>query len=134
MKNWKKSMIERKAIKNKELNQIAENVDNLKDALVYVKEDKKLIWSKKQNITNLAYRHGCILQMFKESKTFIYMVIKLKISMGVITFKIKLYKLLKKFPVLQKSMKLTFYFKNYFCQIKLICNTIRNEFKHLLLA
>ena len=36
-------MIERKAIKNKELNQIAENVDNLKGALVYVKEDKKLI-------------------------------------------------------------------------------------------
>lgn len=36
-------MVERKAIKNNELNQIAENVDNLKDALVYVKEDKKLI-------------------------------------------------------------------------------------------
>ena len=71
--------------------------------------------------------------MFKESKTFIYMVIKLKISTGAMAFKIKLCKLLKKFPVLQKSMKLTFYFKNYFHQIKLICNTIRNEFKHLLL-
>ena len=54
-------MVERKAIKNNELHQIAENVDNLKDALVYVKEDKKLIGSKKQNITNLACRQGCIL-------------------------------------------------------------------------
>lgn len=59
------------------------------------------------------------------------MVKELGINKNTITFILNLYKLSKKIPVLKKSTKSMVYFKNYFHQIKLICRTSENEFKHL---
>ena len=128
-----KSMVERKAIENSKIIQIAENVVSLQVAVTCVKEYEKLIRSEKQNVINLAYRQGYKLHTFKESEKFCNKVKELRIINSTITFKINLYKLLKKIPALTKSTKSMYYFKNYFRQIKLICRASGNEFKYLVL-
>ena len=46
-------MVEREVLENHELNQIAENVDKLDDAVTCVKEYEKIIQSEKQNVKNI---------------------------------------------------------------------------------
>ena len=68
-----------------------ENVLNLEDALVCVKQYEKHLQNEKWKVTNIVYNQGYILLKFKESEEFIDTL---------------------------KSMP---YFKNFDWQIKLIC-------------
>ena len=54
-------------------------------------------------------------------------------SKSTITFKINIYKLLKKYPLLKHSNKSLRYFKNLFRQIKLICRINGHQFKKILM-
>ena len=78
------------------MNNKADNVLTLQDALDCVKQYEKHLQSEKRKIINIAYKQGQILHQFKESEEFIDTLVKrLKISKSIITFKINLYKLLK---------------------------------------
>lgn len=68
------------------------------DAVTCMKKYENLILSKKQNVINLTYSQGYLLHKFKESKKLIDIVKELGISKSTISFKVSLYKLLKKFP------------------------------------
>ena len=80
---------------------IPENVINLQDAVACVTHYKKQLQSKKRKAINIAYHpRQHILNKFQESEEFINTLIQsLKMSKSKIPFKIKLYRLLKKFPL-----------------------------------
>lgn len=69
------------------------------DAVTCMKKYENLILIKKQNVINLIYSQGYLLHKFKESKKLIDIVKELGISKSTISFKVSLYKLLKKFPL-----------------------------------
>ena len=78
-----------------------------------------------------AYNQAYILHKFKKPDEFTDTLAKrLKMSKSTITFKINLYKLLKKLPL--HSNKSIHYFKNFFRQIKLVCRISENQFKNIL--
>ena len=77
---------------------------------------------KKRKIIDIAYKLERILLQFIETEEFIDTLVKrLKMSKCTVTFKINLYKLLKKHPLLNHSNKSMHCFKNFLRQIKLIC-------------
>ena len=114
-----------------------DNTLTLQDALECVKQHAKHLQNEKKNkktIIKIAYNQGYILHKLKESDEFIDSLVKrLKMSKNTITFKIKLYKLLKKFPLLKHSDRSMPYFTNFFRQIKLICQISGHQFKNILI-
>ena len=113
--------------------QTPENAVSLQDAVTCMKKYKKLIWCEKQSVINTKYKQGCILHSFKESETFTEMINEREISKIRINFEVNLSKLLEKYPSLKNLQTLSIILKPYFCQIKLICRTSKNEFKHFLI-
>ena len=100
----------------------ADNNLTLQDALECIKQYEKHLQNEKNKIISIANKQRQILNQFKESEKFIDILVKrLKMSESTITFKINLYKLLKKYPLLKHSNKSMHYFKNFFRQINLIC-------------
>ena len=89
-----------------ELTDKPDNVLTLQESLECVKQYEKHLKSKKRKIINIAYKQGQILHQFKESKEFIETIVKrLKMSKSTRAFKIDLYKLIKKYPLLKHSSK-----------------------------
>ena len=74
------------------------NVLTLQDALECVEKYEKHLENQKRKIIKIVYSQRYILHTFKESDEFTDTLVKrLKVSKSTITFKINLYKLLKKF-------------------------------------
>ena len=70
------SLVEKERLEDGELIQIPENVVRLQVVMGSIKQYKNLLQSEKRNSVNIAYRQGCILRKFKESKEFINRVQK----------------------------------------------------------
>ena len=64
----------------------------------------------------------------KDKKKFIKLVNELKVHKNTIIFKINIFKLINKRPKLMSSVTLDF-LKNYYKDIKQICNENLNEFE-----
>ena len=72
---------------------------------------------------------GKVFKHFKEKGKFIERVGKLKIHKSTIVFKINVFKLLEKHPKLAKSSVTLTFLKNYFKEIKQICEENSSEFE-----
>ena len=76
----------------------------------------------------VAYHQGQVFNRFKEKEKFAKLVSKLGIHKTTIIFKINVFKLCKKYPkVLKSSIGLGF-FKNYYKDIKAICEENKKDF------
>ena len=69
----------------------------------------------------MAYYQGKLYKRFKEKEKFIQIVSKLKIHKTTIIFKINVFNLIEKHPKLMKSSVTLTFLKNYFKDIKQIC-------------
>ena len=69
----------------------------------------------------MAYYQGKLYKRFKEKEKFIQIVSKLKIHKTTIIFKINVFNLIEKHPKLMKSSVTLTFLKNYFKDIKEIC-------------
>ena len=66
---------------------------------------------------------------FREKEKFMKLVSKFKIHKNTIIFKINVFKLLEKYPGLIKSSTTLSFLKNYFKDIKRICQEKSSEFE-----
>ena len=90
----------------------------------------KTIWRhshKKENIITIAYHLGKVFKKFKDK--FVELVNEFKIHKGTIIFKINIVKLIDKHSIMMKSSVTIGFLKNYYKDIKQICNENPNEFE-----
>ena len=80
------------------------------DAVKAIQEFEQIIKNKMSNIVWLAYYQGQIFQKFKETESFVSMVLKLNVINSTIVFKIALKKLIDDFPKLKDSSLSLHYF------------------------
>ena len=80
------------------------------DAVKAIQEFEQIIKNKMSNIVWLAYYQGQIFQKFKETESFVSMVLKLNVIKSTIVFKIALKKLMDDFPKLKDSSLSLHYF------------------------
>ena len=83
---------------------------------------------RRNEFISMAYHQGKVFKKFKDKEKFIKLVNDLKVHKTTITFKINIYKLCKKYPKLMKSSIGLGFLKNYYKDIKEICNENAKEF------
>ena len=82
-----------------------------------------------QSVIYIANHQGKVFKRFNEKEKFIKLVNEFKINKSTIIFKTNIFKLIDKHPKLMK-LSVTFLFKkNYYKDIKKICNENSNEFE-----
>ena len=91
------------------------NAKDLKDGISLVKKYEDLLKSSNKKIINIVAKQGELLKRFKNSNEFFDGV---GLSRSNTHFKIRLYKILCKFPALRNSTLTSCYFKNNFKIIK----------------
>ena len=101
-----------------DLNEEVKNVKDLKDGIALVKQYEGLLKGVNKKIINIVEKQGKLLRKFKEEDKFFDCV---GLSRSNIYFKIRLHKLLRKFPVLKNSTLTPSYFKKNFKIIKKVC-------------
>ena len=93
----------------KELDEQADKVEKLEDAVDIIKKYEEIPRTKRKGIIAVAFHQGKVFKLFKEKEKFMQMVKRLKIHRNTIIFKINLFKLIGKHPKLMKSsVTLTF--------------------------
>ena len=116
------------AIELDDLNKQAEEVQDPKKAADVIKQHEDVIRTKKKGIINIAFHQGKVFKRFKEKDKFITLVNQFNIHKTTIIFKINIYKLCEKYPKLLKSSVGLGFFKNYYKNIKRICEENEQEF------
>ena len=94
-----------------------------------IKQYEEILRTKRKGIVSVAYYQDNIFKLFKEREKFIQMVSKLKIHKSTIIFEINVFKLIQKHPKLMKSSVTLTFLKNYFKDIKQICEENSREFE-----
>ena len=122
------SMVNNEFAETDELNKQVEEVQKPEDAADLIKQYKNIIRTKKKGIMNIAFHQGKVFKKFKDKEKFITLVNKLGIHKTTIIFKINIFKLCEKYPKLLKSLIGLGFLKNYFQDIKEICNENAKEF------
>lgn len=67
---------------------------------------------KKKGVINVAYRQGFLLQRFKKSNKLVEMLQAFEVSKSMVYFKMKLVKILEKYPKMKKSLTFQKLFEN----------------------
>ena len=93
-----------------------------------IKQYEDIIRTKKKCIINIAFHQGKFFKEFKEKDKFITLVNQFNVHKTTIIFKINIYKLCEKYPKLLKSSVGLGFFKNYYKNIKRICEENEQEF------
>ena len=75
-----------------------------------------------------AYHQGKVFKRFKDKENFIKLVNEFKTQKSTIIFKINIVKLIHKHPKLRESPVILGFLKNYYKDIKQICNENSNKF------
>ena len=109
-----------------ELNEKADKAGNPEHAAAIIKQYED-IPTKKENIITIAYHLGKVFKKFKDK--FVELVNEFKIHKGTIIFKINIVKLVDKHSIMMKSSVTIGFLKNYYKDIKQICNENPNEFE-----
>ena len=94
-------------------------------------DDKKyedIIQTKKKGIITIGYYQRKVFKKFKDKEKLIKLVNQFNVRKTTITFKINIFKLCKKYPKLMKSSIGLGFLKNYYKDIKQICEENLNEF------
>lgn len=67
---------------------------------------------KKKGVINVAYRQGFLLQRFKKSNKLVKVLQAFEVSKSMVYFKMKLVKILEKYPKMKKSLTFQKLFEN----------------------
>ena len=94
-----------------------------------MKEHETIIKCKKKEILNLAYKQGLLFKKLKDSDNFKEMLQETGVSKSKFYFKVKLLKVLEKYPKLKKSSLLLYFINNCMKKIKEVCKESSNKFK-----
>ena len=116
-------------IEIEELNEEAGKVEKPEDAAAIIKQYEDIIRTKKENIISIAYHQGKVFKRFKDKERFMKLVNEFKVHKSTIIFKINVVKLTDKHPILMKSSVILGFLKNYYKDIKQVCNENPNEFE-----
>ena len=122
------SMANDDVAETQELNKKAEEFDKPEDAAAVIKQYEDIIRTKKKGIISIAYHQGKVFKKFKEKEKFIKLAYEFNWHKSTITFKINVYELCEKYPKLMKSYIGLGILKNYYKDIKEICNENAKEF------
>ena len=122
------SITKNEILESKDLNKEAEEVQDLKRAAEIIKRYEDIIKLKKKGLTNVACYQGQVFKRFKEKKKIVELVEELGIHRNTIIFKINVFKLCQKHPKLLKSSIGLRFFKNYYKDIKEICEEYEKDF------
>ena len=122
------SITKNEILESKNLNKEAEEVQDLKRAAEIIKRYEDIIKLKKKGLTNVACYQGQVFKRFKEKKKIVELVEELGIHRNTIIFKINVFKLCQKHPKLLKSSIGLRFFKNYYKDIKEICEEYEKDF------
>ena len=114
-------------VKFDDLNKEAEEVQDPEKAVIII-EWYENIKTKRKGIINVAYYQGQDFKWFKEKEKFTKLVSELGIHKTTIIFKINVFKLFKKYPKLLTSSIGLGFFKNYYKDIKAICEENEKDF------
>ena len=125
------SIVNNDAIETEELNEKAEKVDKPEDAVDIIKKYGEFIRTKKKGIISIAYHQGKIFKRFREKEKFMELVTEFKTHKSMIIFKINIFKLIDKHPKLMKPWVILSFLKNYFKDIKQICEENSCEFEQV---
>ena len=107
------------------MNEEVKNVKEPKEGISLIKKYEDLLKGANKKINNIVEKRGELMKRFKDSDEFFDGV---GLSQSNIYFKIRLYKLLCKFPVLKNSTLTSSYFNRNFKVIKKICKSDVNTF------
>ena len=121
-------MVNNDAVETQELNKKAEEVNKLKDAAAIIKQFEDIIRTKKKGIISIAYHQGKVFKKFRDMEKLIKLVNEFKVHKITIIFKINIFKLIEKYPKFMKSSIGLDFLKNYYKDIKEICNENAKEF------
>ena len=112
-----------------DLNKEAEETQDPEEAAKIIKRYEDIIKTKNKEIINVAYHQGQVFKRFKEKEKFAKLVSELGIHKTTIIFRINIFKLCKKHPKLLKSSIGLGFFKNYYKDIKAICEENEKDFQ-----
>ena len=116
-------------IETEELNERADRVKKPEDAADIIKQYEEIIRTKRKGIISVTYHKGKVFSRFPEKETFVRLVGNFKIHKNTLRFKINVFKLIEKHPKLMKSSETLTFLKNYFEDIKQICQENSSEFE-----
>ena len=123
-----KLMVNNDLIETDKLNKKAEKVENPENAAAVIKQYEEIIRTKNKGIISIAYHQGKVFKKFKDKVKFIKLVNEFKVHKTTIIFKINIFELNEKYPKLMKSSIGLGFLKNYYKDIKEVCNENSNEF------
>ena len=112
-----------------DLNKEAEEVQDPEKAVIIIERYENIIKTKRKGIINVAYHQGQVFKRFKEKEKFAKLVSELGIHKTTIICKINVFKLCKKYPKLLTSSIGLGFFKNYYKDIKAICEENEKDFQ-----
>ena len=115
-------------VKFDDLNKEAEEVQDSEKAVIIIERDENIIKTKRKGIINVAYYQGQVFKRFKQKEKFAELVSELGIHKTTIICKINVFKLCKKYPKLLTSSIGLGFFKNYYKDIKAICEENEKDF------
>ena len=118
-----------KVLECEDLNKEAEEVQDSERAAEIIKRYEDIIKTNNKGIINVAYHQRQVFKRFKEKEKFAKLVSKLRIHKTTIIFRINIFKLCKKHPKLLKSSIESGFFKNYYKDIKAICEENEKDFQ-----
>ena len=111
------------------VNKVAEEVQDPEKAAIIIERYEGIIKTKRKGITNVAYYQGQVFKRFKEKEKFPKLVSELGIHKTTIICKINVFKLCKKYPKLLTSCIGLGFFKDYYKDIKAICEENEKVFQ-----
>ena len=112
-----------------DLNKEAEEVQDPEKAVIIIEWYENIIKTKRKGIINVAYHQGQVFKRFKEKEKFAKLVSELGIHKTTIICKINVFKLCKKYPKLLTSSIGLGFFKDYYKDIKAICEENEKDFQ-----
>ena len=112
-----------------DLNKEAEKIEDLEKAAEIIKRYEDIIQTKNKGIINVAYHQGQVFKRFKEKEKFAKLVSELGIHKTTIICRINAFKLCKKYPKLLTSSIGLGFFKDYYKDIKAICEENEKDFQ-----
>ena len=111
-----------------DLNKEAEEVQDPEKAVIIIERYENVIKTNRKGIINVAYHEGQVFKRFKEKEKFAKLASELGIHKTTIICKINVFKLCKKYPKLLTSFVGLGFFKNYYKDIKAICEENEKDF------
>ena len=123
------SLVNNGTTETEELNKRVEKVDKPEDVAYIIREYEEILCTERNSIITILYHQGKMFSRFREKKNFVGLVVNFKIHKNTLTFKINVFTLIEKHPGLMKSSVTLSFLKNYFKDIKRICQQNWNEFE-----